>query len=77
MTDKQNLDWALQVQILKRRGGSHEGILTLPSIPGMLAEVLTPCLLRPSQLMSRMEASHVNALGSAAATPACRHVVSH
>ncbi|ABM39958.1 translesion DNA synthesis-associated protein ImuA [Polaromonas naphthalenivorans] len=71
------VDWELHIQILKRQGSPHEGNLRLPCIPGLLAEVLTPHLLRPSQLMSRMEASHVNALGSAAAAPAPRHVVSH
>jgi protein ImuA len=71
------LDWELHVQILKRRGSPHEGILTLPSIPGILAEVLTPRLLRPSQLMMLRNANHVNALGRAAEPTARRHLARH
>jgi protein ImuA len=71
------VDWELHVQILKRKGGQHEGILVLPSIPGTLAQVLTPRLLRPSQLISRTEASHVYALGSAVDRPSRRQLASH
>ena len=60
------MDWELHIQILKRRGGHHEGIVVLPSIPSLLAQVLTPRLLRPSQLMARKETFYVNALGRAA-----------
>lgn len=49
------IDWALQVQILKRRGPVHEGSLTLPSIPGGLHHVLTARTLRPSQLIPSKE----------------------
>lgn len=49
-------DWALKVQILKRRGPAHETPLTLPSIPGGLQHVLTSRTLRPSQLVSSKEA---------------------
>lgn len=61
------VDWALDVRILKRMGGHHEGVLSLTCIPGLLAQVLTPRLLRPSQLMLRTEASDATSLGSAAA----------
>ncbi|SFC33700.1 protein ImuA [Polaromonas sp. OV174] len=71
------LDWQLHVQILKRKGGQHEGTLVLPSIPGTLAQVLTPRLLRPSQLMSRTEASDVNALGRAVEQPSRRQFARH
>ncbi len=47
------LDWELQVRILKRRGPAADGCLTLPSVPGGLASVITPRLLRPSRLFSR------------------------
>lgn len=43
------LDWELQVQVFKRRGPAHDGIVRLPSVPGGLASVLTPRLLRPSR----------------------------
>lgn len=71
------LDWELHVQILKRKGGSHEGTIALPSIPSTLAKVLTPRLLRPSQLISRTEASHANALGSAVDRRRHRQLASH
>ncbi|SEA87076.1 translesion DNA synthesis-associated protein ImuA [Variovorax sp. YR216] len=45
------LDWELKVNILKRRGPSHEHPILLPSIPGGLASVLTPRLRRPSRLI--------------------------
>lgn len=44
-------DWSLQVQLLKRRGAAHEGVLQLPSVPGGLAAVLTPRLMAPSRLV--------------------------
>lgn len=43
------LDWELQVHVLKRRGPAHDGVVRLPSVPGGLASVLTPRLLRPSR----------------------------
>lgn len=50
------LDWELRLQILKRRGTMLEQPLVLPSVPGGLASILTPRLLRPSRLFSREEA---------------------
>jgi len=47
------LDWELQLRIFKRRGPVLEGIVTLPSMPGGLASILTPRLLAPSRLFSR------------------------
>jgi protein ImuA len=41
-------DWSLVVQVLKRRGPAHEELLSLPSIPGGLATVLTPRMRRSS-----------------------------
>jgi len=46
------VDWALQVQILKRRGPTHDAPLLLPSVPAGVERLLTPRLLQPSQLMS-------------------------
>jgi protein ImuA len=62
-------DWSLHLRILKRRGGQHEGVISLASIPGILMKVLTPRLLRPSQFMSPLETFDVNALGSATTQP--------
>ncbi|UXH79712.1 translesion DNA synthesis-associated protein ImuA [Roseateles amylovorans] len=45
-----DVDWALQVQILKRKGPAQETPLRLPSIPGGLDTVLTPRVMRPSHL---------------------------
>jgi len=54
--------WELHIQILKRRGARLEGHIVLPSIPGMLAQVLPPRLLRASERLAPQEASR--ALGS-------------
>jgi len=71
------MDWELHVQVLKRKGGRQDDIIVLPSIPGTLARVLAPRLLRPSQLISRTEASHANALGSAVDRRRHRQLASH
>lgn len=52
------LDWELHLRILKRRGAATDDCLRLPSIPGGLASVITPRLLKPSRLISR-EAANV------------------
>ncbi|WP_431258889.1 hypothetical protein ACQ86G_00875 [Roseateles chitinivorans] len=44
------VDWALDVQILKRKGPAHETPLRLASIPGGLEQVLTPRVMRPSTM---------------------------
>lgn len=55
-------DWTLRLQILKRRGPTLDRTLALPSIPGGLACIITPRLLRPSRLFSREAPAH--AVGS-------------
>jgi protein ImuA len=63
------LDWELQVQVIKRRGPVHAGVTVLPSIPGGLTSVLTPRLLRPSQLLQPLSATpreNLHAVGSPA-----------
>lgn len=45
-----DIDWALRVQILKRKGPAHETPLRLASIPGGLEQVLTPRVMQPSRL---------------------------
>jgi len=47
------LDWALRLHILKRRGPTLDAPLTLPSIPGGLSALITPRLLRPGRLFHR------------------------
>lgn len=70
------LDWELQVDIFKRRGPSLDAPLRLPSIPGGLASILTPRLLRPSLLLKRLETS--DAVGSPASRrPAVRQLAVH
>jgi protein ImuA len=51
-----DLDWTLQVQLLKRRGPVHDGVLSLESIPGGLASVLTPRTRRPGRWLPAREA---------------------
>lgn len=52
-------DWELKLHVFKRRGPSHDGILTLPSVPGGLASILTPRLRKPSRLIQSREAANV------------------
>jgi protein ImuA len=70
-------DWSLHVQLLKRKGALLDGPLVLPSVPGTLASVLPPRLLRPSQLLARTEASHVHALGRAVDRRRLRQLAAH
>ncbi|QHE86563.1 translesion DNA synthesis-associated protein ImuA [Hydrogenophaga sp. BPS33] len=46
-----DLDWALHVDIVKRKGPPLEQTLRLASVPGALAQVLTPRMRQPSRLM--------------------------
>lgn len=68
------LDWQLQVQVLKRRGPAHDGLIMLDSVPGGLQAVLTPRLQRPSQLIAartfQREGAH--ALGRTASAASSR-----
>ncbi|MDM0037231.1 translesion DNA synthesis-associated protein ImuA [Variovorax sp. J22P271] len=68
------IDWELRVHLLKRKGGVHDGVLHLPSIPRGLAPLITPRLSKPSVLLAARkpratstETSH--ALGSATSRP--------
>jgi len=71
-------DWELHVRILKRKGALLDGTIALSSIPGTLARVFTPRLMRPSQLIAKTEASNnVHALGSAINRPRLRQLVAH
>jgi protein ImuA len=66
------LDWELHVQVFKRRGPVHAGVVVLPSVPGGLASVLTPRLQRPSLLLASRE--NVNESAYALGSPAPRLV---
>lgn len=54
-----DVDWTLQIQLLKRRGPVHDGVLSLESIPGGLASVLTPRTRRPGRWLPASEAVSV------------------
>lgn len=47
------LDWALAVDIIKRKGPPLDGTLRLPSIPGGLKSIITPRLQQPSRLLTK------------------------
>jgi protein ImuA len=70
-------DWQLRVQILKRKGALMDSAIFIPSIPGTLASVFTPRLLRPSQLISKAEPSNVVTLGSATHRRRLRQLAAH
>ena len=65
------VDWQLTVNVFKRRGPVHDGELLLPSVPGGLAAVLTPRLLKPSRLISRGVTAE-DVVGSPASSAAIR-----
>lgn len=46
-----DIDWALNVRIIKRRGPSLDSPLRLHSVPGGLGSVLTPRVMTPSRLV--------------------------
>ncbi len=71
------IDWQLQVHILKRKGALMDGVISIPSIPGTLANVFTPRLMRPSLLLSKTEVSNVHALGRVANQPRLRQLAAH
>jgi protein ImuA len=66
--------WNLHVRIFKRKGTPHEGLLKLRAIPGRLADVLPPRLLRtpaavpalPAITPISQEAADAGALGRTA-----------
>jgi len=60
------LDWTLQVQLLKRRGPAHDGVLALESIPGGLASVLTPRTRRPGRWLPARDPAPVPSTPGAA-----------
>lgn len=73
------IDWELRVQLLKRKGPAHDTELRLPSIPGGLADILTPRLQHPSRLIAaRHSREFPHAVGSIApGQPAGRSEAAH
>lgn len=69
---RHGVDFELHVEVFKRRGPAHVGQLLLPSIPGGLADVLTPRLLKPSALIANTTRGPVNAVGRAPAAAVVR-----
>ncbi|MDD2919060.1 translesion DNA synthesis-associated protein ImuA [Rhodoferax sp.] len=70
-------DWTLHVHILKRKGALLDGPIVLPAVLGTLASMLTPRLMRPSQLLAKTEASNVHALGCAVDRRRLRQLAAH
>lgn len=74
------LDWELHVQVLKRKGPTHEGTVTLRSVPGGLDAILTPRLQQPSLIMAqrRTRERSSDVVGSPAPRqPVLRPVATH
>lgn len=65
-------DWALRVQVLKRRGPAHETPLLLPSVPGGLQAVLTPRVQTPGLLVSGVPSTPQGAAHAVGRTPTVR-----
>ncbi len=58
------IDWQLNVRILKRKGALMDGSISIASVPGNLASVFTPRLLRPSLLGAKAQPSNGSTLDS-------------
>jgi len=73
------IDWELRIHLLKRKGPPHEGVLTLPSIPGGLEVILTPRLHHPSRLIAARQSRELShAVGSPSSRqPAGRSAAPH
>ena len=74
------LDWELHVHVLKRRGPTHEGIVTVRSVPGGLDAILTPRLQQPSLIIAQRQRREEpqDVVGSPAPRrPALRRVAAH
>ena len=74
------VDWELHVHVLKRKGPTHEGLITLRSVPGGLESIITPRLKKPSALIAsrKQRDEHPHVVGSPAPRePAVRRVTAH
>ena len=71
-------DWDLRVRVAKRRGPVHDQDLLLPAYAGGVARVLTPELMRPSQLDDRPLSIEVpHAVGSTQNPARNRNAAAH
>ncbi len=70
-----DVDWHVNVRVIKRRGATHDGCVVLDSIPSGIEAVLTPRLRKPSTVSSRRGIT-ADALGSASSSEHRRHHVS-
>lgn len=67
-------DWALEIEVFKRRGPAQLTPLRVPSVPGGLASVLTRRLRHPSKLLARAQ-EKLHVVGSAAPVRRADHVL--
>ena len=75
------VDWQLHVHLLKRKGPTHEHDIVLASVPGGLESVITPRLMKPSELLGArllrdIEVPHALG-GPAPRRPSVRRVAAH
>ncbi|AKJ28860.1 translesion DNA synthesis-associated protein ImuA [Caldimonas brevitalea] len=61
--------WTLQVRILKRRGPSHDGALSLPSIPQRLAPIVAHRFHRPTKVSEWKPTLRVGAAPASISAP--------
>ena len=76
------VDWELQVHLLKRKGGVHDGVLHLPSVPRGLAPLITPRLSKPSVLLAARKprvnvGGYCDVLGSAPSRQPAHRLPAH
>jgi protein ImuA len=74
------LDWELHVHLFKRKGPTHEGVLTLPSVPGGLESIITPRLRTPSVIIASRQTREapLRVVGSPAPRqPALQRIAAH
>jgi len=74
------LDWELHVHLLKRKGPTHEGVLTLSSVPGGLESIITPRLRTPSVIIAARQTREapLHVVGSPAPRqPALQRIAAH
>ena len=74
------LDWELHVHLLKRKGPTHEGTVTLSSVPGGLESIITPRIRTPSVIIASRQAREAppDVVGSPAPRqPSLRRVPAH
>jgi protein ImuA len=54
-----SLDWQLHVHLLRRKGPTHEGEVSLDSVPGGLEALITPRLRKASDLLAARRPSPI------------------